>query len=415
MDVPACFGVYWEGIEGSACLECYIKGDCLAKFAQSSLLKAQQQLSDKATPEALAEITGVAVAAVQLAEQFQFNIGLRKPVELEKSQVKVTQEQQESQEQQEMVPEVTEAQVVNEIEDKPKPKRGRPKKVEPKKVKAKRGRPPKTKVEEKPEKKRRGRPPKIKTEIEAKPEKKKRGRPPKVKTEIEAKPEKKKRGRPPKPKTEIEAKPEKKKRGRPRKIKPEATEQPIVQSIPDEVVDRPTMAGAFVTPAKVPAKSKQRSAKTVSERAGTRTWNPLYDQKRWERERERSPVLAQLRPGQVLTREWPPKSGTHVQVKVLKHRYQWQDREYPTLYSTVKAITGVKASPKQKKENGTRPKGNRSLAPWSAVKFFRDSLIQLGCYQALKKLQDKKTKPKVSPKKRPPKRRPPKKKILYTT
>lgn len=82
-DKPACFGVFWEGVEGSDCTRpdaktgksCSAVDECLAAFATGTLARFQAELGDAATPERLAEVTSVDVKAIRLALEFQANIG----------------------------------------------------------------------------------------------------------------------------------------------------------------------------------------------------------------------------------------------------------------------------------------------------------------------------------------------------
>ena len=55
---------------------------------------------------------------------------------------------------------------------------------------------------------------------------------------------------------------------------------------------------------------------------------------------------------------------------VRKHHYRYKGRQYPTLYSVVKAIMGTKPHQKQVRSDGSRPRGTREMTTWSAVKFF---------------------------------------------
>lgn len=94
---------------------------------------------------------------------------------------------------------------------------------------------------------------------------------------------------------------------------------------------------------------------------GKHTWK-----KRWARERK-GKYIKQLRPGMKLTRKY---KGTLYEVVVLKKYYRYNGRDYPTLYSVVKEITGTKTSLRQPDEKGRRPEGTRQLCNWNAVRFF---------------------------------------------
>jgi hypothetical protein len=51
--------------------------------------------------------------------------------------------------------------------------------------------------------------------------------------------------------------------------------------------------------------------------------------------------------------------------------YQFKGKIWPTLYSIVEEIAGVKAYPKQLRADGTRLKGTRKMSNWSAARFFK--------------------------------------------
>jgi hypothetical protein len=126
-----------------------------------------------------------------------------------------------------------------------------------------------------------------------------------------------------------------------------------------DVVDPKT--GWFVNPVLEPGREK--------------FWSYRHNLIRWQRERERSPAIAALKINQILETEWPRKSGLVHRVKVLKGRYLYQNRSYPTLYAVTKVIVGVKPRLKQSQIKG-RPPGVRYIPDYSAPKFWR-----LGQYQ----------------------------------
>lgn len=337
MDIPQCYGEYWEGLEGSACMACHIKGDCLARFATGKLVKVQQQLGEKATPKAIAEATGIAEAAIVLALQFQKNVGLNKssaPKEAEAPAPPM-------QEPEPMMPPPQDAPVVTEPP------------------------PPPPISEEEP-----GEP--EGSSVDGEEAIQKEG------TENVKKPKKASK----KPAKKAVAKPKKTAKKPAKKTAKKSAKKPAKKPAKKKTAAKnPPMAGTSAKPVTVPAKPKKgKSATSASEQAGDRTWSPEHDQSRWERERERSPVLAKLKPGQKLRREWPLKSGEQVEVKVLKGRYRFQGKDYPTLYSVVKEITGTKLHQKQLRPDGSRPEGKRKLSAWSATKFFRKALENLGCF-----------------------------------
>ncbi len=133
----------------------------------------------------------------------------------------------------------------------------------------------------------------------------------------------------------------------------------------------PTQASSAKS-AKGLAKTKKatsaKSAKAQGGQKATREWGPQHNQNRWERERKRTPLIAKLTPGMVIPWAYKGESG---KVTVRKGYYSYQGEKYPTLYSLVKLLAGVKKFPKQLKADGSRPKGTRELVAYSAVKFFK--------------------------------------------
>jgi len=135
---------------------------------------------------------------------------------------------------------------------------------------------------------------------------------------------------------------------------------------------RPTMAGSADAAADPAPKSWGASGKVAGaavERAPRLglEWKARYDEKRWRRERERSPEIAALTPGRLL------RVSHHDQwyeCKVMKRGYVFQNRLYPTLYAVTKAAVGVREVPRQLK-HGHRPEGVRYLSPYSAAKFWK--------------------------------------------
>jgi len=85
-----CFGKYWEGVKGSPCKDgegCNDFNECLARFATVELVKHQNELGPKATPEELAAFAGVSPESILLAMNFQKNAGiLTKPSNEESSE-----------------------------------------------------------------------------------------------------------------------------------------------------------------------------------------------------------------------------------------------------------------------------------------------------------------------------------------
>lgn len=117
-----------------------------------------------------------------------------------------------------------------------------------------------------------------------------------------------------------------------------------------------------------------------------KTRDPIHDKSRWTRERERYPLIAMLRPGMKLKRKY---KGAMTETIVRKDHYLRDGVRYPTLYSAMISITGTKSYPKQRRADGTRPKGTREMTTMSAVRFYK-----------LKKLFDDKGVKKRAKKKR---------------
>lgn len=93
-----------------------------------------------------------------------------------------------------------------------------------------------------------------------------------------------------------------------------------------------------------------------------------FDQIRWERERKRYPVIAMLTPGMKLERKY---KGVVTETIVRKGYYSCNGIAYPTLYAAMVSITGTKSYKKQKRPDGTRPKGTREMTTMSAVRFYK--------------------------------------------
>lgn len=87
----------------------------------------------------------------------------------------------------------------------------------------------------------------------------------------------------------------------------------------------------------------------------------------YDRERARSPLVAELKPNQVLKRVY---KGEEVKVRVRKDGYEWDGQIYGTLYAVVMAITGPREYLRQE-FGGVRRDGTRTMSNWSAPKFFR--------------------------------------------
>lgn len=311
---PPCYGQYWEGIAGSDCVtgDCKALDECLARFASGALVAAQLELGQSADIEALAEKTSIKPEAILLAINFQINAGIVVPYADAKGVV------------------TTPTNGFTTIED-----------TEPAVVIP-------TGTEE-PE------PVPLATE-EPKPEP--------VPTVIEP-------VAGPSPavveNTALE--------------KAEGALNPTLAGSVEGVTGpaKPDMGGivAFVTvpvsksKSKKPRKSPKLPRKPREKGIG-RKWGSDCNLDRWLRERERSPLIAQLLPGMKLKRLW---GGVIHDVIVQKHHYEYQGVQYPTLSTVVIAIAGAPERPKQKTAKGDRPVGVRKTPNWSAVRFFKLDLL----------------------------------------
>lgn len=111
----------------------------------------------------------------------------------------------------------------------------------------------------------------------------------------------------------------------------------------------------------LPAKAQVECIPT-DEDANNKSWGEHTFRARWERERERSKLIAQLQPGMVLR---VTHKKQECETKVLKEGYLVKGVKVPTLYMTVLPYTGTVARPKQ---DGT---GERQVGNYSAAKFWR--------------------------------------------
>jgi hypothetical protein len=132
--------------------------------------------------------------------------------------------------------------------------------------------------------------------------------------------------------------------------------------------------GASKKRGRKPAQPEQGAHKKLERKSAaeeqSRQWgrSAAMNRSRWQRERERSSLIAQLKPGMKLKRLW---EGKTLEVVCVRDGYRYQGDIYPTLYSVVMAIVGTVPRKKQKKADGTIPGGTRNLTNWSAPKFFR--------------------------------------------
>ena len=328
MDIPGCYGEFWEAIPGSACVGCFVKDDCLAKFVTGTLVRYQQKLGATATPEALAEESGVKVEAIRVALQFQANIGMgqagKAEAEDEVSDVAMPPPAPPLSEDQKVIPPpnieggisqdipvpppVSFGEMPEEASEKP------PEVIVPKKDKA-----PAKKATSK------------KLPVE-KADKKSADK-----------------------KAPAKKAPAKKAASKKSTSKKAATP-----------ASHPSKAGS-AKPARDPARSEDKSVRLVSAPAGTREWGEKHNAARWRRERKH-PLISKLKPGMRLQREW---AGEIHRVMVKKGGYSYRGQDYPTLYAVTKSIVGTRECPKQLLGDGTRPKGKRELVAWSGLRFWR--------------------------------------------
>ena len=86
-----------------------------------------------------------------------------------------------------------------------------------------------------------------------------------------------------------------------------------------------------------------------------------------EREKKRSPLIARLSPGVILSRVYKKEE---YEVIVRKGRYEFNGQSYPTLYSIVMEITGGRTYNRQV-IRGQQREGTRVMSNWSATRFFK--------------------------------------------
>jgi len=321
MDIPGCYGEFWEAIPGSACVGCFVKDDCLAKFVTGTLVRYQQKLGARATPEALAEESGVKMEAICVALQFQANIGMGQAGKAEP----------------EPEPEDEVSDVVR-PPPAPPPIEGGISQDIPVPLPVSSGEMPEEASEKPPEV--------IVPKKDKAPAKKATSK----KLPVE-KADKKSADK----KAPAKKAPAKKVASKKSTSKKAATP-----------ASHPSKAGS-AKPARDPARSEDKSARLVSAPAGTREWGEKHHDARWRRERKH-PLIAKLKPGMRLQREW---AGEIHRVMVKKGGYRYRGQDYPTLYSVTKAVVGTRPSPKQFLDDGTRPKGTRELVAWSGLRFWR--------------------------------------------
>lgn len=350
MSMPSCYGQVWEGVPGSLCVDqgCGVLDDCLVKFASGVLVDWQRSLGEKVTAEQLSQATSVRVEAILKALEFQQTAGIvpfipptvvaADPANLGTEQTVAVEIPPPS----EVIPaEGTQeaARVLSPAEVEELYNGGEPM--------AQEGAASVPFVESR-----------LADVVQLPGTAEAAGA---LKEVSEMAPRKKKGRGKSAPK------------GKMPKGAVEKTEAAPA------VVSRPQSAGPAKS-ARVPAKERRayarpaaaqegsRKTRQRSEPAQHRQWDGRYNKSRWERERERSPLIAQLRPGMKLRRIW---EGQTLEVVVVKGGYRFQGVVYPTLYSVVQQIVGTVPRKKQRRADGTMPDGTRDLTNWSGPRFFR--------------------------------------------
>jgi hypothetical protein len=143
----------------------------------------------------------------------------------------------------------------------------------------------------------------------------------------------------------------------------------------------------------VPSVKARGGSTPTSTRAG-RSWGDHTFASRWSRERERSPLIAQLKPGMTLRVVY---KGKKCEVKVLREGYSVLGAKVPTLYMTAVAYTGTEARPGVNRLADRE----RQVSNYSAARFWRlKELFTPEAAEAAKKPTKKA--PMKAPKKRPP-------------
>ena len=352
MTMPSCYGQVWEGIVGSLCVDqgCGVIDDCLGRFASGVLVDWQRKLGEGVTVAELAQATAVKPGAIEKALEFQKTMGIipfLKPAVISPP-AEQTMPLFQALPQGFLVPETDPKKLVRlGVESVEEPAVGTYSRIIDRALS-----PTEVKQLYESESKEVLVDPPLAEVIPI------IGPAASALEEVAGMAKKKGRG---KAKAEPKGK-------LPRGAK-KGADQPITL--------RPKSAGT-VKSARVPARKRQAMcAKPVSARGGSkqeakrsvaRRWDPRYNRSRWQRERERSSLIAQLRPGMKLRRLW---QGATLEVVVLKGGYKFQDQLYPTLYSVVQRIVGTMSRAKQKRADGTMPTGTREIVNWSAPRFFR--------------------------------------------
>lgn len=168
-----------------------------------------------------------------------------------------------------------------------------------------------------------------------------------------------------------EKKPPKKKRGRPKKS--EAKEVPSVpqKAGAAESVEQPAAVRKTVKKSAKSAKGQgatsQKKRKKRRRKKAARVWGTHTYRARWQREREKHPMIALLTPGVRISKVY---KGETFKVTVRNGYYLFNGEKYPTLQSVTTAATGVKDYPKQAYK-GQEMKGTRKTGNWSAMRFWK--------------------------------------------
>lgn len=358
MDLPSCYGQYWEGIAGSDCTKGEVCGEldnCLAKFATTTLMQHQRKLGKDATPEKLSELASVRPEAILLALNFQKNAGIV-PGAVPANPAPASEQAQDS----ELPPPPEEP----EPENVPSPPDGDEEDPIVKKKQKKSG-----------------------DALNKSAAKNTRGSAKKA---------------PPKSQPKAKAAPKKKAATKAKtasKSKKKASNPPVAGPAKRAKGSAGTTTATSVSVASAQGSSRK---KRLSKRAAlpvmnqpTRKWDAVHNKSRWERERERSPLIAALPLGMKLRRVW---KGEETLTEVKKGYYLHNGTRYPTLNSVMVSIMGLKPYPKQLLSDGTRPKGVRYMTAWSAPRWFglEKLLAKLGLGVKAKQKRDRKLKKKRS-------------------
>lgn len=307
VELPACFGVWWENVPGGneSCLSCGAAQECLVKFTDDTLPSAESVHG--ADVNAMGDMLEVKPEAITAAIDFRLQSG-KAP----------------------LTPDL-------EPEDEPE------------------------KVDPEPEA--------VTEQVDEMPQTKKKKAPTKKKKAVAKKKVTQKEVVPAEP-VETPEKPEVKKAAKKKASKKEVSKKAVVADIPEKSGPEVKKPSAKKTSKKVAPKKKEvskkgptkaTSAKSATGVATRKTkksnakvaeaqadqgkgkrepWGVETFHKRWTRERERSPLIAAtLLPGMKHTVEWPEGSKKKHTVTVKQGRYEYQGEAFPTLYKLSQHIT----------------------------------------------------------------------------